>query len=437
MAFKLLDTNKFLHKVKARTVTNTFTFDRNMEPTEAGLQSPSIFGSSANERFTSWGSIELHDTVMHPLIFENLSSIDPAFKRAKDKTREFEIVGGMLKEVPNGNNGVGWLIANWDKINFDKYRTDKNKLFIDLVKQPDSPLFVSRIPVIPINYREAHQGSFKMEEDEVDALYKSILSVTKPGRSEFTSSMMEKIKDKAGKDFIQDNVNKLYKHFISKLDSKRGFLRNTLTAKRLDNVARLVANARPDVPVDSCVLPWQILLNLFDAFVVAYINIDEEKGGDLKEKLGVTNKSIDEMGELFDFIYRNVDIYDKEYPGKKELWIQILVDVFNENPLLRVMAKRDPGWNADSMWVFKCLINSDNRYNIWVPSWVYSPLGGDSYTTSFFIDELKDDVIFEDDDYIITGDREKARVVKTLDGVWKRLEKYSRFQPDFEKEFHD
>ncbi len=424
MAFKLLNVDKFLQGVKAKTVTNVYTFNRNMEPTDTGLQSVSIFGVSSTERFNTWGTIELKDVVMHPLIYENLSSIDPVFKRARDKSKKYEIVSGMLKESPGGDTGVGWLIANWSKINFDKYRNEKNKLFIDLVKNSQELLFINKIPVIPVNYREANEGSFKMEEDEVDVLYKSILSTTKDGRSDFTSSMMEKIKDKTGKDFIQETVNKLYKHFISKLESKRGFLRNTLTAKRLDNVTRLVANARPDVPIDSCVLPWQVLLGLFDTFIIGALNIDDEAEGDLKARLGVSNKSVDEMGELFDFIYRNVDIYDKKYPEKKQIWIEILVGIFNENPLLRVLIKRDPGWNADSLWCFQPLINSDNRYNIWVPSWVYSPLGGDSFNTNFITDYLKDDIIFEDDDYIITGDLKRARAIKTLDSIWKRLEKY-------------
>jgi DNA-directed RNA polymerase beta' subunit len=421
MAFKILDVDKFLQRVKAKTVTSPLTFTRDMQPNDKGLQSPAIFGVSTQDRFNTWGMIELQDVILHPLIYDNLSSIDPVFKRARDKTKKYKIVQGELKETPDGGTGVGWLIANWNKINFDKYRKEKNKLFIDLIKNTKDILFIKNIPVIPIVYREAHQGSFKMEEDEVDQIYKSILSMTKAQRSDFTTELLEKVEDKTSKDFLQGLVNKLYFHFISKLESKRGFLRNTLTAKRLDNVSRMVANARPDIPIDSAVLPWQILLNMFDMFVVAYLSLDEKAGGDLKEKLGVANKSIDEFGNLFDFIYRNVDIYTKESPEKKELWIQILVDIFNENPLMRVLVKRDPGWNADSLWVFKPLINSENSYQIWVPSWVYSPLGGDSCNSSFCIDSLNTNVIYDDDEYNITGDLDKARVIKTFDSIWKKV----------------
>ncbi len=424
MAFKILDVDKFLQQVKAKTVSDPQTFDRNMEPKDAGLQSRAIFGISSTDKFGLWGAINLEDVILHPLVYDNLSSIDPAFKRVIEKTKSYEIVNGMLHENPNGKNGLSWLISNWDKLNLERYRTEKNKLFIDMLKNTKDLIFVNRVPVIPIGYREAHMGSFKMEESEIDALYKKILSMSKSGRSDFTSTFMEKIKTMNSKEFIQDAVNQLYKYFISKLESKRGFYRSTLTAKRLDNVSRMVANARPDIPINSCVIPWQILLNMFDVFVLGYLQVDEKNEGDLKKRLGVSTKGIDEFGEHLDYIYRNAETYDRHYPERKKIWIEILVNIFNENPLLRVFVKRDPGWNADSLWCFQPLINSDNMYNIYMPSWVYSPLGGDSFTSNFIPDYKKDKVIFEDDDYLVTGELEQARTIKTMDSIWKRLQKY-------------
>jgi hypothetical protein len=128
-----------------------------------------------------------------------------------------------------------------------------------------------------------------------------------------------------------------------------------------------------------------------------------------------------EFGEMFDYIYRNSETYDKHYPGKKEIWIEILTNIFNENPMLRIILKRDPGWNADSLWCFQPLINSENSYQVWVPSWVYSPLGGDSLNTNFFIHEKDDNIIFEDDKYLITGTAKKAKVIKTMDSIFKRI----------------
>jgi hypothetical protein len=89
--------------------------------------------------------------------------------------------------------------------------------------------------------------------------------------------------------------------------------------------------------------------------------------------------------------------------------------------MLRILLKRDPGWNADSIWCFQPLINTENSYQVWVPSWVYSPLGGDSLNTNFLIVDKEDNIIYEDEEYIIKGTQEKAKIIKTLDSVYKRI----------------
>ncbi len=419
MANKLLDVPHFIQEVNARAVTNSRPFDRNMEPTEDGLQSPSIFGVSPSDKFDRWGYITLEDVVMHPLVLENLSHIDPIFNRVYQKKKKYSVVDGMLVEDEGGGTGIGWLISVWDKINFDKYRTEKNKIYIDFIKNTKSNLiFINKIPVIPIVYREARMGKFKMEEDEVDALYKRILSFSQTGRSTFSSEFAAVIKDVSNKDFMQESVNALYKHFISKLEGKPGFMRQALTAKRLDNVSRMVANANPDIPVNSCVIPWHILLNMFDVFVAGYLANEDNR--ETAAALNVLNKDTEEFGNLFDYIYRNTNTYTKEYPAHKELWITVLENIFNTNPHMRVLVKRDPGWTANSMHCLRPLIGTENMYHIMMPAWSYAPLGGDSFNTNFMIDELPDNVLYEDDEYKITS-QNTARVVRTMNSVYRRI----------------
>ncbi len=421
MALKLLDIPKFIQEVNARAVTNSRSFGPNFEPTETGLQSQSIFGVSTKDKFDLWGYINLEDIVMHPLVFDNLSHINPVFNRIKLKSKKYKIVDSMLVEDENGGTGITWLIGNWDNINFDKYRNEKNKMFIDFIQNTKTNLiFINKVPVIPLAYREAKMDSFKPEENEVDVIYKRLLSFSKTGRSDFTSVYMESIKDKNSKDFIQDTVNELYKYFINKVEGKPGFVRQAMTGKRLDNVSRMVANANPDIPINACVIPWHILLNMFDVFVAGYL-IQEEKEL-LRKQLKVDGKNTEEFGNLFDYIYRNSDTYVLHYPGHRELWIDVLEDIFNQNPKMRVMVKRDPGWTANSMHCFRPLIGTENMYHIMVPAWVYSPLGGDSFNTNFMVDQLKDNVLYEDEEYQITCKKDTARVVRTMTSVYRRVQ---------------
>jgi hypothetical protein len=183
----------------------------------------------------------------------------------------------------------------------------------------------------------------------------------------------------------------------------------------------MVANARPDIPVNSAVIPWHILLNLYDIFVVAFLKNEVEGKYQKILEIDMENKNLDEIGQIFDYIYRNASTYEKHYPEKKQAWLEILSHIFNENPLLRILLKRDPGWNADSLWCFQPLINTENSYQIWVPSWVYSPLGGDSINTNFFIHQIDTNIIYEDEDYQITIEDNKAKIVKTMDSLYKRI----------------
>jgi len=435
MALKLLDVESFLRTETARQVTNKKSFDRAFNPSKNGLQDSGIFGVSGADRFKTWGYINLQDVVMHPMVYENLHILDPIFKQVQNKKSNVVIDSGKLIKTKDGSGGtgIGWLISNWSNINFDLYRTEKNKMWVDFLNNTNKDLFfIKKIPVIPIAYREATMGAFAIEKDPIDEIYGSLMGLSDSEKSEFDQAYMESFKSKTSKEMLQDKANFLFKHFISQLEGKRGFVKGNLLAKRLDNVARLVANARPDIPIDCAAIPWQILLNLFDVFVVAYINnieVGSEKSTMLKE-LGLTaDKSMTEYGELFDYIYRNADTYNKHYPKKQEIWVKILTEIFNENPLMRVLIKRDPGWNADSLWCFKPIIihNIDSSdasgYQIWVPSWVYSPLGGDSFNTDFHIQERDSNILYEDDQYKITGDEPNSFVIKKLDSIWAQLEK--------------
>ena len=137
--------------------------------------------------------------------------------------------------------------------------------------------------------------------------------------------------------------------------------------------------------------------------------------------MGLVDLQFDEFGEVFDYIYRNVDTYIKYYPEKEKLWIELLVEVFNKNPMFRVLLKRDPGWNADSFHCLKPIIRPGVSYEIIINSIYYSPLGGDSFSTNFMINTLPGNIISEDDHYIITSDNDNINVIQTMETIYKRI----------------
>jgi hypothetical protein len=213
---------------------------------------------------------------------------------------------------------------------------------------------------------------------------------------------------------LQRHVVSLFDYFIAKLEKKEGFFRGNYVAKRIDNVSRLVANARPDVPIDCTAIPWQILINIFDYYVLAEL----EHNPDLKEKLGLNEISVTDFGKHIYYIYKNCEIYCKSNPDNEKIWIEILTNIFNKHDYLRVIIKRDPGWSANSFWSLKPIIIKGCSYHIVLNSLYYSPLGGDSFNSNtIFYGENKDEnesVSFGEYKIIIPKKRMKITTVESL-----------------------
>ena len=435
MGFKLLNINQFIKTKKAKPVTSSSTLNKKNglwieDPN--GLYSKSIFGMLTNEQREKYGYIDFKTFIIHPLIFKNLGKINSLFSAVANKKKSAKIMNDELIEVPEneGKTGVQFLMDNWKKINLDKYRKPTNENFIDFLKKvQDQLIFIDKIPVIPVIYRPYKINNGRVEIDEITEKYQKILYTLYKNdlnskTQQFAKNAINDMDDndlfntlfqsQAKNDKIQKYVSVLYDYFISKLEKKEGFFRSKLIGKRLDNVTRLVANARPDIPIDCAVVPWHVLLNIFDTPVIGYLQSHKE----YMEKLGLDNLSFDDIGKHLYYIYKNCDIYCNSNKNKVKIWYEILKNIFEENPHFRILIKRDPGWSAQSFWCLKPLINKGCQYVLIIPSFYYVPLAGDSFNCNIFIyqsntkkvQERNNEYIYENNIYDIC----------TLDNYWKQ-----------------
>jgi DNA-directed RNA polymerase beta' subunit len=445
MGFKLLDINKFIKEKKAKPVTSYETLIKKnslwvSDPN--GLYSNHIFGMTIKEQREKYGYIDFKSFILHPLIFKNLGKIYSIFAAVAEKRKYAKIIEGKLIEVPEneGKTGIQFLIENWSKINLDYYKKPTNEDFIEFLKKTQEDLyFIDKMPVIPVIYRPYRINNGRVEIDEITekyqkilyTLYKNInqnaagqtlLNLSQAASEGITDDQLFNVlfQNESKIDKIQKHVNELYNYFISKLEKKEGFFRSKLIGKRLDNVSRLVANARPDVPIDCAVLPWHVLLNMFDALVIGWLEAHPE----YKEKLGLQGLTSDDIGKHFYYIYKNCDIYCRSNKDKVEIWYEVLKKVFEENPHVRVLLKRDPGWSAQSFWVLKPLINKGCQYVIIVPSFYYIPLGGDSFNCNIFIYQTKIKKIKEKNKIYLF--KNNLYDISTLDNFYKRSNNVSK-----------
>jgi len=427
MGFKLLDVEKFIKETKAKEVTTPTTFQVKAGvfiPEPNGLYSPQIFGTTIKEKREKYGYINLKTIILHPFIYKNLKKISSIFAQVATNKKKAKVIDGELVEHEQGQTGLDFLIKEWDKIDFEKYKKPSNEDFIDFLKYTkDNLIKIGKIVIIPILYRPYRIHNGRVEEDEITEKYKKILFDIYHTHgldmdNEFDAmSLLNQISDTPKSLKLQEKVKDLHDYFIAKLDKKEGFFRSAFIGKRIDNVTRLVANARPDMPVDCVGVPWHVLINLFDVYILKYINKHEE----YKEKLGIKDMTVDDFGKHIYYIYKNCDIYCRTYPEREDIWIEVLKGVFKEHPYLRVMLKRDPAWSASSYWCLKPIIIKGCQYHTVVNSFYYKPLGGDSFNFDFMIiPETKNKIKIDKN---CSLEFENLYKIQTLDKLYKEIDK--------------
>jgi DNA-directed RNA polymerase beta' subunit len=416
---KVLNINNFIKTNKVQEVTNRQSFTKEGKPTTDGLYSETIFGITSDEISTNFAYINLSTWIIHPSILGSLTKVSTLFKKVIYGDKKAVIENGMLVESENGSSGVGFLFNSWNKLDFKNYLTEKNKPVVNFFQTiARDEVFINKYLVVPPKFRMYTQKHGITVEDEITMFYKRLLGLTVIGSAD--NDLMQAILKNSNKDLeIQKAVIIIYDFFLSKLEKKEGQFRSSLISKRIDNNVRLVANARPDLPFNCAGLPWHVLLNIFDAFIVGSLNknIFSE---DYSKALGVEQFSSSKFGTHFDYIFRNVDTYTEANPGKREIWVKVLKEMFDYHPELKVLLKRDPAWNKDSYHALFPVIIPTNSFHIVVNSLLYKPLGGDSFNTNFTTG-VKDNCICQDEDGYISTKSDQSYYIRSLNYLFDNL----------------
>lgn len=398
--FKPDNIDEFINKNRCLEVTNIWSFSKTQEPTDDGLYSKRIFGITQKEQSTKFGYINLNQQLVHPRIFIMLSELSSIFPKVIMSEIKAVITDGMLIIDEKGSNGPGWFYENYSKIKWEKYAKNGNDETIEFFnKTPKNIIFVTKWLVIPALYRPYKEEHGQITEDELTNHYKKLISRANAGKSD--NEFMQRMLSNSSKGaVVQKALNDIEEYFLSKLREKWGYVRGSLVSKKMDNVARLVANARPDVPFNCAALPWQVLINIFDAYVVSMI-YDRDLETKWAKELNVESYNYTNIADHLTFIYHNADSYVQNNPGLREKWIALLKEMFELYPDLSVIGKRDPSWNKCSYFNVKPIIMTDNSYHVVLNSLLYKPLGGDSFNTNFTTRVKKSNIILKDDNGMI------------------------------------
>ena len=384
----ILNIEKFISDNKWLEVTDPRMFESenktSPEPTKGGLFSYDIFGPKHTDiRNKKWGFISLHTEIIHPAAMDLLDLISGAFKKIALRKVKYTIdKNGLLVPDENGRWGVSFIKEILDKIDWSKISNyDNKKTYIKKINElnKNKSMYINKWIVIPAGLRDFSIKDGRVAYDEVNDIYRLLLSTAKDGinqqHANFLMGNADKDQAVSKESIIQKQVLDLHEYFVKRLSGKSGVVRGALIKKRTDFATRLVASALPEIPPLSATLPWGALLNLFAPFIIHEIENDNE----FKKKLTGSSDyfSIDDYSNLFQYIFKNMSTVSKDKPEIKNKLIEFTRDEIEKNNLL-VDIKRDPAFGDVSHWVCKPIIDTRDVYNIGMNSLYYSPIGGDS-----------------------------------------------------------
>ena len=246
MLVELFDFKEFIDLNDLKPVSSPIVFGRGGVPDPDGLLSDIIFGIDTKSRKNTFSYIELHGHFFHPHVYKSMKRLYRNIERIISGSEYYKITpeGALEKDDEHGQTGIEFIYKNWEKIDWTLKQTDeetasmRNERINLLTKTPKNQIFVSKMIVIPVFYRDISAGSQSGggQTDSLNNLYTKLIRLA------------SLLKDRDMFDFtlhsnyymMQNLLVEIYDTFKHKLEKKNGMIRKYLMGKNVDNCVRSV-----------------------------------------------------------------------------------------------------------------------------------------------------------------------------------------------------
>ena len=340
MRLELLDVDRFVERNKILEVKTARIEGKLGKLDEEGLFSEIIFNRLGSpSRKTTFGFINLNTKIIHPEIFDLISTLSPEIGKFISSKKKYTITpDGELDETPSefaGFSGVKDLIDNWDKLDLKKIGKKKPEIVKFLTKNRER-IFIDKILVLPAGIRDIQQSKMSnktmITSSEINKLYDELLQNTKI----IDSSLYQNLDPETitmimgGAETVRSVVNAIQRKCVEinnwirdKLKGKGGILRGGLLSKTIDYTARSNIVGDPTLNFGEIGVPWQIILKLYEPFtfyqilnnpfnqhvkemIASYLNIEKKFGEtDLKRFIAIIAENPESLSaELTDELVR-------------------------------------------------------------------------------------------------------------------------------------
>lgn len=255
MKTRVLDLNRFISKKLTKEVDSPVIMVRN-EINEKSLLSSEIFGRTPDEKKVMTGFIKLHKKFIHPLLYKGYfkrryADVDNIILGKQryvidDKyAKKMNLDGNLVPVEEGGGTGLEWFYENFDDMklrNSDSKDSDgvlTQSIKNSFGKLDRSTIFMDKLIVIPLIYRDINRSSGSMALDELNGLYQKLINL-----NSMYSESNNPLFDERRIDYnIQQTLVAIFEHFQSKVFGKDGIQRRKVMGKTVDYSARAVISA--------------------------------------------------------------------------------------------------------------------------------------------------------------------------------------------------
>lgn len=234
---------------------------------------------SSEERRKRYAKISLPIPILNPIFYYIMTLTKSSTKEILNgmltySSKYYIGTEGIVKIIDNdveenveiltGLNGVlkyiDYLIETDDRVEFQFIKDNLDKIVLH------------NVLIIPPDFRPCgNNASSKHIIDSINGLYRSLItSCNKMKKIPYTIDENTDIY-KTNFKYIQINVIKLYEYILTKMSKKDGLLRSNILGKRVDFSGRAVISPDPTLSLDSCRIPYWMILEVLKPQLVTYL----------------------------------------------------------------------------------------------------------------------------------------------------------------------
>lgn len=344
LSIHLLDIRKFIEENNIKQVTSSKVYLSKNKLDPNGLFSEEIFGRYGSpDRRKTFGYIDLKTMIIHPEAWEIVLGCDPRIKKIITESGNYKLTndGDLVESSDTNETGLLYFTQICKNIDYSKM---KNQKIASFIKQNLDKILINKILVLPAGIRDViiskTTQKTMIQYSDIVNLYSRLLYICNNISENLPAEILKSLTMS-----VQKVCLEIRDWIHSRLSGKQGLMRGNLLKKRVDYSADLVVKPDPKLPLGTVGIPWQILLKLYQLFVIHRImQKDKDVLQLLQSELHLDREvDVDDIMNYFKTLVYNPNNIS---PQLKDRLIEIIKDVVKDKVILY---KRDPVENRDSI----------------------------------------------------------------------------------------